>query len=170
MKGDSRWDRVVTCKSLKVLRAVVCGVLLSILFSPALALEAAGTVKERITFRPVGVSVVAEKADSPLKRERGLMQRTRLGEKDAMMFYFDETAHHTFWMYNTLIPLTVIFLDDGLKIVDMQNMSPCLEKNSALCAVYASQSPARYAIEVNQGFVGKYGIKIGDRVTIESEK
>lgn len=170
MKGDSRLDRVVTCKSLKVLRAVVCGVLLSILSSPALALEAAGTVKERITFRPAGVSVVAEKADSPLKREQGLMHRTRLAEKDAMMFYFDETAHHTFWMYNTLIPLTVIFLDDGLKIVDMQNMSPCLEKNSALCAVYASQSPARYAIEVNQGFVGKYGIKIGDRVTIESEK
>jgi hypothetical protein len=170
MKGDSRLDRVVTCKSLKVLRAVVCGVLLAILFSPALASEAAGTVKERITFRPAGVSVVAEKADSPLKRERGLMHRTKLAEKDAMMFYFDETAHHTFWMHNTLIPLTVIFLDDGFKIVDMQNMSPCLEKNSALCAVYASQNPARYAIEVNQGFVGKYGIKIGDRVTIESEK
>ncbi len=46
-------------------RAVVCGVLLSILFSPTLALEAAGTAKERITFRPAGVSVVAERADSP---------------------------------------------------------------------------------------------------------
>ena len=170
MKGDSRSDLVVNGESLKYWRAIVCGVLVSVLFSPALALEAAGTVKERITFRPAGVSVVAEKADSPLKRERGLMHRTRLGENDAMMFYFDETAHQTFWMYNTLIPLTVIFLDDGLKIVDMQNMSPCLEKNSALCAVYASQSPARYAIEVNQGFVGKYGIKIGDRVTLESEK
>ena len=163
-------DLVGNGKNLKNWRAIACGVLLSILFSPALALEAAGTVKERITFRPAGVSVVAEKADSPAKRERGLMHRTRLAEKDAMMFYFDETAHHTFWMYNTPIPLTVIFLDDGLKIVDMQNMSPCLEKNSARCAVYASRSPARYAIEVNQGFVGKYGIKIGDRVTIESEK
>lgn len=149
----------------------VSGVVLPFLFSLAIASEPAGTiVKERITFRPAGVSIVAEKADSPSMRERGLMYRTRLGEKDAMMFYFDETAHHAFWMYNTRIPLTVIFLDEGLKIVDMQNMSPCLEKNSDLCTVYASQSPARYAIEVNQGFVGKYGIKIGDRVTIGGEK
>ncbi len=163
-------DLVVNGNSAKARRAAVCVVLLSTFFSPALALEAAGTAKERITFRPAGVSVVAEKADSPATRERGLMLRTRLAEKDAMMFYFDETARHTFWMYNTLIPLTVIFLDDGLKIVDMQNMSPCREKNPASCVVYASQRPARYAIEVNQGFVGKYGIKIGDRVTIESEK
>jgi len=98
------------------------------------------------------------------------MYRSRLAEKDAMMFYFDETAHQAFWMYHTQIPLTVIFLDEGLRIVDMQNMSPCLAKSPEQCPVYASQNPARYAIEVNQGFVGKYGIKIGDRVTIESEK
>lgn len=151
-------------------RAVACGVLLLLLFTPFLVLEAAGTVKERITFRPPGVSVVAEKADSPEKRQRGLMHRTKLGEKEAMVFYFDETAPQAFWMYNTLIPLTVIFLDDGLKIVDMQNMSPCHERNPALCTVYTSQSPARYAIEVNQGFVGKYAIKLGDHVTIEAEK
>jgi len=157
-------------RSLIALRAVALGGLLSLVFCPALSLKAAGAVKERITFRPAGVAVIAERADSPEKRERGLMHRTRLAEKDAMVFYFDETARQTFWMYHTLIPLTVIFLDDGLKIVDMQNMSPCFEKDSALCAVYASQSPARFAIEVNQGFVGKYGIKIGDRVTIESEK
>ena len=145
-------------------------VLLALLFFPPLASEGAGPVKERITFVPAGVSVLAEKADSPEKRERGLMLRTKLGEKDAMIFYFDVTAQHTFWMYNTLIPLTVIFLDNGLKIVDMQNMSPCLEKDPSLCAVYAAQSPARFAIEVNQGFVGKYGIKMGDHVTIESAK
>ena len=156
--------------SLRAWRAVAEAVFILQLFSLPLVSEGAGTVRERITFTPTGVSVRAEKADSPEKRERGLMLRTRLGEKDGMIFYFDVTAYHTFWMYHTLIPLTVIFLDDGLKIVDMQNMSPCPEKNSALCAVYAAQRPARFAIEVNQGFVGKYGIKIGDHVTIESAK
>ncbi len=150
--------------------AFVSAMLLPFLFSLAIASEPASTVRERITFRPAGVSILAERADSPEKRERGLMYRTKLAEKDAMMFYFDETAYHSFWMYHTRIPLTVIFLDEGLKIVDMRNMSPCLEKNPDLCAVYASQNPARYAIEVNQGFVGKYGIRVGDRVTIEKEK
>jgi uncharacterized membrane protein (UPF0127 family) len=109
---------------------------------------------------------VAEKADSAEKRSRGLMYRTSLSEKDAMIFYFDESAYHTFWMYNTRIPLTVIFLDDRLKIVDMKSMSPCLEKNADLCPTYTSRGLARYAIEVNQGFVGKYNIRIGDSVTI----
>ena len=95
------------------------------------------------------------------------MYRTSLGQKEGMIFYFDETAYHPFWMYNTRIPLTVIFLDEGLSIVDIRNMWPCLEKNADLCPVYAPSAPVRYAIEVNQGFVAKYGIKIGDRVTIE---
>jgi uncharacterized membrane protein (UPF0127 family) len=142
--------------------------ILFLLFSPLLA--ASGPTKaerDRIIFKSAGVSVLAERADSPAKRSRGLMYRTSLGEKEAMIFYFDESAYHTFWMYNTRIPLTVIFLDEGLKVVDMKNMSPCPEKNSDLCPIYASQGLARYAIEVNQGFVGKYSIKIGDRVAIE---
>jgi len=153
---------------LRAWRAVAWALFILLLFSLPAVSEGTGTARERITFIPAGVSVLAEKADSPEKRERGLMFRTRLGEKDGMIFYFDVAAYHTFWMYHTLIPLTVIFLDDGLRIVDMQNMSPCLEKNSALCAVYAAQRPARFALEVNQGFVGKYGIKIGDHVTVES--
>ena len=142
--------------------------MLFLLFSPALAASQATKVeKERIIFQSAGVSLLAERADSPAKRSRGLMYRTSLGENDAMIFYFDESAYHTFWMYNTRIPLTVIFFDEGLRIVDMKNMSPCLEKNADLCPVYASGGLARYAIEVNQGFVGKYVIRIGDRVSIE---
>ena len=155
MKGDSRSDLVVNGESLKYWRAIVCGVLVSVLFSPALALEAAGTVKERITFRPAGVSVVAEKADSPLKRERGLMHRTRLGENDAMMFYFDETAHQTFWMYNTLIPLTVIFLDDGLKIVDMQeHVALSREEFSPVCRLCLAE-PCPVCHRGEPGICGK---------------
>jgi uncharacterized protein len=165
MESDRSWR-----KTKAACPGFVSAMLLPLFFSVAIAAEPVNTVKERITFRPAGVSILAERADSPEKRERGLMYRATLAEKDAMIFYFDETAYHPFWMYHTRIPLTVIFLDEGLKIVDMRNMPPCLEKNSDLCPVYPSQSPARYAIEVNQGFVGKYGIKIGDRVTIGKDK
>ncbi len=153
----------------RVTTAGACAsVTLLLLFFPLTA--APGTrkaVRERITFKPAEVTVLAERADSPEKRSQGLMFRTSLGEKDGMIFYFDETAFQTFWMYNTRIPLTVIFLDDALKVVDVIKMSPCHEKNANLCPTYTSQSPARYAIEVNQGFVAKYNINVGDRVTIE---
>ena len=145
----------------------MAGVLLLLSQPFAAATGTAKTVWERITFKPAGVWVLAERADSPEKRSRGLMFRSSLRERDAMIFYFDEAAYQTFWMFNTRIPLTVIFLDDGLRVVDMKNMAPCPEKNAELCPTYTSQGLARYAIEVNQGFVGKYDIKVGDRVTIE---
>ncbi len=150
-------------------RVGVCVTAILLLLFPPLFAEsnAVKMTRERIIFKPVGVSVLAEKADSPEKRAQGLMYRDSLGEKEAMIFYFDESAYHTFWMYNTRIPLTVIFLDEKLRVVDMKDMAPCLERNPDLCPIYASQGLARYAIEVNRRFVGKYGVKIGGHVIIE---
>src|SRR5208283_3831096 len=86
-------------RTMKVYCAFVSAMLLLLVFSLAVASEPAIPVRERITFMPAGVSILAERAASTEKRERGLMYRTRLAEKDAMMFYFDETAYHSFWMY-----------------------------------------------------------------------
>jgi uncharacterized membrane protein (UPF0127 family) len=94
------------------------------------------------------------------------MYRTSLGKREAMLFSFEESARQTFWMYHTRMPLTVIFLDDGLKIVDMQNMAPCPGEDPGACPVYTSRVNARHAIEVNQGFVEKYRIKVGSHVAI----
>jgi uncharacterized membrane protein (UPF0127 family) len=94
------------------------------------------------------------------------MGRTSMGELEAMIFSFEESARQTFWMYHTRIPLTVIFLDDGLKIVDIQNMAPCPGEDPGACPVYTSRVNARHAIEVNQGFVEKYRVKFGDYITI----
>jgi hypothetical protein len=141
-----------------------------LLISSILSGEPGRTARQRLTFMPAGVSVLAEKADSPEKRARGLMYRRSMGEKEAMIFSFEESANHAFWMHNTRIPLTIIFLDEGLRIVDMQNMSPCLGKAADLCPLYVSRAPARYAVEVNQGFVGKYRIKIGDYVSLGAEE
>ena len=116
---------------------------------------------------PSGVSVAAEMAETPAERSEGLMYRTSMGELKAMMFSFAESTRLTFWMYHTRIPLTIIFLDDGLKIVDMQNMAPCPGEDPDACPVYASRMNARYAIEVNQGFVEKYRINLGDHITMK---
>lgn len=138
------------------------------LFLPLIAASGTtGATKERIAFEPSGVSVLAERADSAEKRSRGLMYRASLGEKEGMIFYFDEADYHAFWMFNTRIPLTVIFLNDGLRIVDIRDMVPCREKNPDLCPIYASRGLARYALEVNRGFTERYGVKVGDHVTIE---
>ena len=136
-------------------------------FSAHLSAAQTAAVRRKVTFMPSGVSVAAEMAETAAERSKGLMYRTSMGELEAMMFSFRDSTRLTFWMYHTRIPLTVIFLDDGLKIVDMQNMAPCAGEDPGACPVYTSRVNARHAIEVSQGFVEKYRIKFGDYVAIE---
>jgi uncharacterized protein len=143
-------------------------ILLVILLSPP-GHSASGNGKNaarRVTFLPANVSIRAEVADTEQARARGLMYRTYLGENEGMIFYFDQTGYHAFYMYNTRIPLSVIFLNEGLGIVDIQDMLPCTEKNPSACPIYAPRAASKYAIEVNQEFVRKHGIKTGDLVKI----
>ena len=121
----------------------------------------------QVTFLPVNVSIRAEVADTEWAREKGLMYRTHLGENSGMIFYFDQTGYHAFYMYNTRIPLSVIFLNESLRIVDIQDMAPCPEQNPSACPVYTPHAACKYVIEVNQEFVRKHGIKTGDLVRIQ---
>lgn len=127
-----------------------------------------GVVRDRITFRRSATILFAERADSPEKRAQGLMHRSSLGKDEGMIFYFEESGFLSFWMHNTPIPLTIIFLNENRRVVDIQDMAPCLEKDAELCRIYTSRKSAKYAIEVNQGFVSGHGIALGDYVTIRS--
>lgn len=133
-------------------------------------LQAAQAAREEVIFTPSGVRVLAEKAYSPEERSRGLMHRKSLGPREAMIFVYDEPAYHSFWMYNTRIPLTVIFIDKDFTIVDMQDMAPCIGKEPSVCPHYTPKRAAQYAIEVNQGFTARHGIKVGDRITVVRNK
>ncbi len=133
----------------------------------ALSLPAYQSPTDRIVFQPKGTTLMAERADSPELRARGLMFRTSLGKNKGMIFCFDEAALQTFWMYNTKIPLTIIFLNERLEIVDIQDMEPCSHRDAQQCMTYTSRQAAKYAIEVNRGFPKRHGIRIGGQVTIE---
>jgi len=120
-----------------------------------------------VTFVTARASIEAEVADTDQLRARGLMFRTHLPKNRGMIFYFDQTGHHSFYMYNTRIPLCVIFLNEGLRIVDIQEMSPCLETNPSACPVYTPAAACKYAIEVNPAFVRTYGVTRGSLVRIQ---
>ncbi|WP_273843530.1 DUF192 domain-containing protein [Rubrobacter calidifluminis] len=106
------------------------------------------------------VRVKAEIADTGPEREKGLMYRTSMPENHGMLFVFDHPAVLRFWMKNTLIPLSVAFIDSKGRIVDIQSMEPRTE------TVHSSKKPARYALEMNQGFFRKHHIEVGDRVEL----
>jgi uncharacterized membrane protein (UPF0127 family) len=96
-------------------------------------------------------------ADLPT-RTQGLMHRKSLGQNDGMLFVFDEAAIHCMWMKNTLIPLSVAFLDERGAIINIADMQPHSEQS------HCAAKPARYALEMNRGWFAQRGIKPGAKL------
>ena len=106
------------------------------------------------------VRVRVEVADDIFEQARGLMYRTALGENRGMLFAYPEERELSFWMKNTQIPLSIAFIDSERRIIDIQDMKPLDDEPPS----YVSAEPAQYALEVNQGFFERRGVKVGDRV------
>ena len=100
-----------------------------------------------------------EVAQTDAQREKGLMFRKQMGRDDGMLFIFDEPAYHAMWMKNTLLPLSVAFLDAHGTILNILDMEPQTLDS------HAAAGPAIYAIETNKGWFEDRKIKAGDVVT-----
>jgi len=91
-------------------------------------------------------------------RARGLMHRDSLGANAGMLFVFDQPEIQCMWMKNTLIPLSVAFLDERGAIINIADMEPHSERT------HCAARPARYALEMNRGWFAARGIKPGMRL------
>jgi uncharacterized membrane protein (UPF0127 family) len=129
--------------------------------------ESTGTASElrTVTIDSSGggkVEVRVEIADDLPEQTRGLMDRTALGEDRGMLFVYSDEEVRSFWMKNTLIPLSIAYIDSDGRIVDLQDMKPLDDDPPH----YVSAEPAQYALEVNQGFFDEHGVKVGDRAEL----
>ncbi|MFT0531390.1 DUF192 domain-containing protein [Castellaniella hirudinis] len=104
-------------------------------------------------------TIQAELADTPATLSRGLMHRDHLPADAGMLFLFDQPDIRCFWMKNTRIPLSIAFIDPQGRIVSIQDMQPqSLDTHCSPEAVGA-------ALEMNQGWFRRAGIRAGDRVS-----
>ena len=107
-----------------------------------------------------GIHVVrAEVANTNESRSQGLMFRKALGPNDGMLFVFQQDEAYCMWMKNTLIPLSVAFIDGKGQIVSIHEMLPQTEIS------HCAASAARYALEMNAGWYRAKGIQRGMRIT-----
>lgn len=111
-----------------------------------------------------------EVAESEAQRRLGLMQRISLAPDSGMIFLFPEPqpAEGVFWMYNTLIPLSIAFLDEEGRIGSIRHMEPCTSPFPQYCPNYAAGVPFTSALEVNRGYFEEHGVEIGDRVVLHN--
>jgi uncharacterized membrane protein (UPF0127 family) len=103
--------------------------------------------------------IQAEVANTFETRMTGLMHRKKLGANSGMLFVFPDVGRHCMWMKNTFVPLSVAFIDERGLILNIADMQP-LDETS-----HCANAPARFALEMNQGWFAAKGIKPGARIS-----
>ena len=103
--------------------------------------------------------IQAELADNPKAREVGLMNRTTMPMNSGMLFVFEQKAGHCFWMNNTKIPLSIAFIADDGKIVNIEEMQAETTNN------HCPKAAVRYALEMNKQWFSERVITPGTVIT-----
>ena len=115
---------------------------------------------ETVPLKVGGAVVMAEVARTDAERERGLMFRTKLEDGAGMIFVFDRDERLSFWMKNTLIPLSLAYIASDGTIRQFVELEP-----HSLAGIRAERS-VRYALEVPRGWFGRAGVRVGDPVDL----
>jgi uncharacterized membrane protein (UPF0127 family) len=102
--------------------------------------------------------IEAEVAANDPNRQLGLMNRKSMPQQHGMLFVFNHENTHCMWMRNTLLPLSVAFVDANGVIINIEDMKPQTEDN------HCARQPARYALEMNLGWFAQRGIKPGTKL------
>ena len=103
-----------------------------------------------------------EIARTDAQRQQGLMHRKELKDGEGMLFIFERDQVLSFWMKNTLIPLSIAYISSDGRILEIYDMEP-----GNLASVSSSRS-ARYALEVPQGWFNRVGVAPGDRLEFKN--
>ena len=110
-------------------------------------------------------TVTVKVADSPQKRELGLMNVSSLPANEGMIFVFDKPDYHSFWMKNMSIPIDIIYIEKNKTIVDIwKNAQPCID----ICKSYSPKNKSMYVLEVKANFTDRHDVKIGTMVFFQN--
>jgi uncharacterized protein len=103
-------------------------------------------------------------AETAEEQRRGLMSVETLPADEGMAFVFDEPVDSTFWMKDTLIPLSIAFVDESGRVIAVRDMQPC---EVDPCPTYGIDEPYVLAIEANLGWFDRAGVEGGDHAELK---
>jgi uncharacterized membrane protein (UPF0127 family) len=141
---------------------IIAGILVVISFLIVLSTKIGMKHSTFVQVKVGSKTVNAEIADTFAKQMKGLMGVKSLPEDQGMLFVFDHPDIYKFWMFNTSIPLDMIWIDSNKTIVYIQqNAQPCFLLN---CTSYSPNQNAQYVLEVNGNYTAENKISAGDKV------
>ncbi len=95
-----------------------------------------------------GEEYLLEIARSAKQRNHGLIFRDHLDERQGMLFIYPRSGNHRIWMKNTLIPLTVVWVDESNEVIGIKKLFPC---DYDPCPSYGVSIPSKYILELSSG-------------------
>jgi uncharacterized membrane protein (UPF0127 family) len=113
---------------------------------------------------PDGAEIQAELAATFAERQRGLMNRRSLDPRHGMLFLFESLGNYSFWMLNTLVPLDIVWMDSGGRIVFISANTPPCPPSTTACPTYGGQQPSQFVLELAAGQAAAHRLAIGDRL------
>jgi uncharacterized membrane protein (UPF0127 family) len=134
--------------------------IMGILLSIGALLSCSSGLEERIEVVIGGKSFRIEVARTDEQKREGLMNRKSLGQREGMIFVYETDQHLAFWMKNTTIPLTLVFLSKEGQITQIEQLKPLSLKS------VVSERAVRYGLELPAGVLEELGVGIGDRVIL----
>jgi uncharacterized membrane protein (UPF0127 family) len=114
-------------------------------------------------FEGTDALLYVEVADTASEQRRGLMGRESLPAGEGVAFVYEEPVESTFWMKDTVIPLSIAFVDEAARVIDVRDMQPC---RADPCPSYGADEPFALAIEANLGWFDEHGVEAGDRAEL----
>lgn len=109
-------------------------------------------------------TLAVEVASTVEARSYGLMLRKTLDENAGMLFVFEQDGKWGFWMKDTLVPLSIGFIDRQWRLLEIQDMAVAVDPQAGPWPIYEPKAAYRYALEVNQGYFQRKGITPGARL------
>ncbi len=117
---------------------------------------------ERLIRLPGGQEIVAEVMVHPDDMARGMMYRDAIEPERGMLFIHPSTGNYPYWMHNVKIPLDIIWLDAGRRVVEISaNTPPCADKPANECPSYGGRQRSSYVLELGGGEANRLGIAEG---------
>lgn len=102
-------------------------------------------------------------ADTAPLRSLGLKTVTDLGAADAMAFVYPDPHTGTFWMKDTVLPLSIAFFAADGAFLSSFDMQPCTESP---CRSYPTADDFLVAVEVPQGDLADLGLVAGSTLEL----
>jgi uncharacterized membrane protein (UPF0127 family) len=118
-----------------------------------------------MTFGGTDATLAVEVADETDEQQRGLMGIHQLPADQGMAFVWPEPVGDTFWMKDTLISLSIAFVGEDGRVIDVLDMQPC---ETDPCPTYGVDEPYVLAVEANLGWFDDHGVEAGDRAELRA--